>query len=361
MALLIEKHMSVDNIKWRRFFIQEFRDILILLAICTFATYMFVGNQFFSDFSNYTKSIFYSFIIGLTIWKGNQILGYFLDKRFPWEKNPTSTLFYHISASIIFTAVDIIVVNYLIYKFIYNINISENFDRIFSYEVVTFGIALLITTIIYFKHFFLSWKNLVVREEEFKHQTLALQYETLKSYVNPHFLFNSLSVLSSLVEKDTAKSQEFIKQLSDIYRYVLEQKDKELVPLDTELNFILSYINLHRIRHGENLRVDLKVDDKSGHIIPLSLQILLENAFKHNIISEEEPLDVSIWREDNYVVVQNKLQIRKAINQNEGIGLETIIKRYKFFTKRPILVSSDNGFFTVKIPVLDLNIIDEYK
>lgn len=353
--------MKINIINWRKHLIRELRDILILLAICTFVTYMFAGNQLFSNFSNYTRSIFYSFFIGLTIWKGNQTLGYFLTKKFPWEKNPSSTLFYHITASVIFTAVDIVVVNYFVYKFVYNISISDNFGRILNYEIVTFGIAMLITTVFYFKHFFLSWKNLVVKEEEFKHQALALQYETLKSYVNPHFLFNSLSVLSSLVEKDTVKSQVFIKQLSDIYRYVLEQKDKELVPLETELNFVLSYINLHRIRHGENLKVEIRVDDKSGYVIPLSIQILLENAFKHNIISEDEPLKVSIWREDNFIVVQNNLQMRKTIDQNGGIGLETISKRYEFFTKRPLLINEDNGFFTVRIPIIANDVLNSVK
>ncbi len=344
--------MKVNLINWRKYFIRELRDILILFAICTFATYMFVGNQLFSDFLNYTRSIFYSFIIGLTIWKGNQALGYFLNKKFPWEKNPTSTLFYHITASVVFTAVDIVVVNYIVYRFIYNINISENFDRIFDYEVVTFGIALLITTIIYFKHFFLSWKNLVVREEEFKHQALAFQYETLKSYVNPHFLFNSLSVLSSLVEKDTDKSQKFIKQLSDIYRYVLEQKDKELVDLSTELTFAKSFIELHKIRHGDSLKVNVFVDDFNGFVMPLAMQILLENAFKHNIISEDEPLEVKVWREKDYILVQNKLQQRNTINQPGGIGLETIKKRYEMLSSKPLLINSENGYFTVHIPVI---------
>jgi two-component system, LytTR family, sensor kinase len=344
--------MKVFNITLRKFIIQELRDILILIAICTFATYMFVGNQIFINFSIYYKSIFYSFIVGLSIWKGNQYLGYFLAKKFPWEKNPSKTLFYIISASVIFTAVDIAVVNYLIYKFVYHISISDNFERIFNYEVITFGIALLITTIIYLKHFFLSWKSLVVREEEFKHQALALQYETLKSYVNPHFLFNSLSVLSSLVEKDTVKSQKFIKQLSDIYRYVLEQKDKELVDLSTELAFAQSFIDLHKIRHGENLKVEVHVDDLTGYIIPLSMQILLENAFKHNIISEEEPLEVKVWRENDFIIVQNKFQERRTINQSSGFGLDTITKRYEFFTKQELIVTNSRDFFTVKIPVL---------
>jgi len=349
--------MKINYSKLGKFILRELRDILILIAICTLATYIFVGNQVFINFSNYFKSILYSLIVGLSIWKGNQILGIFLDRKFPWEKNPTSTLLYHISASLIFTAIDIVVANYLVYRFIYHVSILDNFQRVLSYEIVTFGISLLIITFFYFKHFFLSWKKLVVREEEFKRQALTLQYETLKSYVNPHFLFNSLSVLSSLVEKDSKKSQIFIRQLSDTYRYVLEQKDKELVPLDTELQFIESYINLHKIRYGDNLRVNVKIDDKSGKVIPLSLQILLENVFKHNIISEEEPLDVKIWREGDCILVQNKLQVRRTINEPGGIGLETISKRCEFFTTTPLQIVKDDDFFMVKLPVINSSVV----
>ncbi len=348
-------------IKFKKYILHEIGDIAILILISTIPTFLFAGNQIFTSFSIFLNSILYGVIIGWTIWKGNEILSYFLDKKFSWERNPVSTFFYRIIASIIFTALDILVVNYIIIKYLFNANPLDNIRQYFNYAIVQFGIAMLVISIIFLKHFFNSWRDSVIQKEKYKQDALAMQYETLKSYVNPHFLFNSLSVLSSLVEKDTAKSQEFIKQLSDIYRYVLEQKDKELVPLDTELNFIVSYINLHRIRHGENLRVDFRVDDRSGHIIPLSMQILLENTFKHNIISEEDPLDVSIWRENDYIIVQNKLQTRKTINENGGFGLETISKRYEFFTKRALQVSSDNGLFIVKLPILDLSVLSGYR
>jgi len=337
-----------------RFIFQEFRDILILVAISTIATYMFAGNRIFTNFNIYSRSIFYGFCVGWTIWKGNQLLGWLLDKKYPWNVKPVFALTVHLGSSIIFTIIDICIVNYLIYKYIFHTNLLDDWNRFLSYAVAQFVIAMLVTIIFYVKHYFDSWRELVIKEEEFKRETLALRYESLKSYVNPHFLFNSLSVLSSLVEKDVAKSQEFIKQLSDTYRYVIEQKDKELVALDVEIQFVLSYINLHKIRHGENLKVELNIQNRNGFIIPLSLQILLENAFKHNIISVDEPLDVKIWREGDYLIVQNKLQVRRTISESNGIGLDTISKSYQFFTKQPLVVLKENGFFTVKIPILYL-------
>ena len=336
------------------FFLQELRDILILIGISSAATYMFAGNKIFLNFYIYAHSIFYGFIVGWSIWKGNQVLGWLLDKKYPWNVKPVFTLVVHLTSSVVYTIIDIFIVNYIIYKYVFNTNLFDDWNRFLSFAMVQFVISLFIIIIFYVKHYFDSWRELVIKEEEFKRETLALRYETLKSYVNPHFLFNSLSVLSSLVEKDVAKSQEFIKQLSDIYRYVIDQKDKELVALDTEIRFINSFINLHKIRHGENLRVDLNIENKTGFIVPLSLQILLENAFKHNIISEDEPLVVNIWRESDYLIVQNKLQVRKTISESNGIGLETINKSYQFFTKQPLVVLKENGFFTVKIPVLYL-------
>jgi LytS/YehU family sensor histidine kinase len=225
--------------------------------------------------------------------------------------------------------------------------------------IVELGIAMLITTLFYVKSFFISWRKAAVSEERYKQEALQLQYETLKSYVNPHFLFNSLSVLSSLVEKDVQKSQLFIRQLSDIYRYVLEQRGKELVSLETELDFARSFINLHKIRHGENLIVELEVNDNSGYIVPLSMQILLENAFKHNVISEEEPLVVKVWRDHDYIIVQNQIRKKKTIESGAGTGLETIAKQYKFVSSRTLLICTDDGYFTVHVPILDHNILQK--
>lgn len=344
--------MDAQKINFKRLLLSELRDILILLVISTTPTYIFVGNALFTNFWNYAYNIIYGALLGWTIWKGNQLLGVYFDWKMPWEKNPTKTFLYRIVASIIFSAVDIVVVSYLIYTYIYKINVFDNIRPLINYALVAFVIAMLVTTIIYLYHFFISWRELVIQREKYKSDALSLQYETLKSYVNPHFLFNSLSVLSSLVEKDTQKSQQFIKQLSDIYRYVLEQKDKELVPLKVEFEFIKSFIDLNKIRHGDNLKVDIRIDNFEGYVIPLSLQILVENALKHNIVSEEEPLTIAISRENSSLIVQNNLQKRNTISDKGGIGLETIQKRYEMLTSEPLIIEDVNGYFRVKVPII---------
>ncbi|HCT29265.1 MAG TPA: hypothetical protein DIW31_00680 [Bacteroidales bacterium] len=345
--------MASNKIDIKRVLLQEVRDIAILILISTIPTYLFAGNKIFTNFSHYAYSILYGALLGWTIWKGNQLLGLYFDYKMPWEKNPTKTFIYRIAGSIIFSSIDIVIVSYLIYTYIYKINVFDDIKPLINYALVAFVIAMLITTIIYLYHFFISWRESLIQKENYKRDVLLMQYETLKSYVNPHFLFNSLSVLSSLVEKDSQKSQQFIKQLSDIYRYVLEQKDKEIVPLNVEFNFIKSFIELHRIRHGESLKVNINVDNFEGYIIPLSLQILIENALKHNIISEDEPLSISVNRDADYIVVQNNLQVRKVISDSGGIGLETIKKRYELISSIPLIIENGDGFFTVKLPIIN--------
>ena len=184
-----------------------------------------------------------------------------------------------------------------------------------------------------------------------------MQYEALKNQVNPHFLFNSLNVLTSLVESDTEKSVKFIKQLSEVYRYVLEQKDKELVTVETEMKFVESYIFLQKIRYNKNLFF-IKDPEISGigenlKIIPLSLQILVENAIKHNVISTEQPLTIEITFENNeYLIIKNNLQKRSTVNGSGNIGLNNIRSRYEYLSDKEFEVIEDSVSFMVKIPLI---------
>lgn len=134
----------------------------------------------------------------------------------------------------------------------------------------------------------------------------------------------------------------------------MENRGTELVSLADELNFIKSYANLHQIRHGSNLNIEIIVDDLSGNIIPLSLQILLENCFKHNVISEENPLTVKVWRDNSSIYVENNLQKRKTIHESGGIGLETISKQYEYFSDRKIEIVQTSDLYTVKVPILSI-------
>ena len=195
-----------------------------------------------------------------------------------------------------------------------------------------------------------------VRAERLEKENVQAQFAALKSQVNPHFLFNSLSILSSLVHADPDLSERFIDQLSRAYRYILEQKDNERVLLKTELEFIQAYRFLLNIRFENkfDVLIDVPEADQSRYsIAPLTLQLLVENAVKHNRMSAKEPLQVYIKLDDDCLVVQNNLQPRPQSENSTGVGLQNIITRYGMLTQKPVWVGESEGSFVVKIPLLN--------
>ncbi|HOZ62359.1 MAG TPA: histidine kinase [Smithellaceae bacterium] len=192
------------------------------------------------------------------------------------------------------------------------------------------------------------------REEREKGVAQA-QFESLKNQINPHFLFNSLNVLASLVQVDADLSEKFIDQLARSYRYLLEQKDKDLVPLKTEIDFVHSFTFLLKIRFEEKLKVNIRLDPETlgYYIAPLTLQLLIENAVKHNVISAETPLVIDIYNEgDDFLVVSNNLQLRDILLPSTGVGQNNIKSRYKLFTKTEVVFTVDNDEYVVRIPFI---------
>ena len=198
-------------------------------------------------------------------------------------------------------------------------------------------------------------EDVEIRAERLEKENVQAQFAALKSQVNPHFLFNSLSILSSLVHADPELSEKFIDQLSRAYRYILEQKDNEQVSLKTELEFIQAYRFLLNIRFENKFDVIINVpqaDQTRYSIAPLTLQLLVENAVKHNRMSAKEPLQVHIHLESDCLVVQNNLQPRPQSENSTGVGLQNIITRYALLTSQPVWVGESEGSFIVKIPLL---------
>jgi LytS/YehU family sensor histidine kinase len=200
--------------------------------------------------------------------------------------------------------------------------------------------------------FLLSWRESAVEAERLKKENMEAQYNSLRSQVNPHFLFNSLNALTNLVYQDQDKAVKFIKQLSTVYRYVLNTRDKELVPLTEELEFLHSYLFLQQIRFGEKLKLQVELNGE-GFVAPLVLQMLVENAIKHNIIADEQPLTIRVYRENSLIVVENNLQ-KKSIPSEEsiGAGLENIKRRYEFLSSVPVKVEAEGALFKVSVPVI---------
>ena len=180
------------------------------------------------------------------------------------------------------------------------------------------------------------------------------QLAALRQQVNPHFLFNSLNVLSSLIYEDQAKAEDFVHEFGDIYRYVLEINDEPVVTLDKELQFLDSYTFLQKIRFKEALMIKKNVDaDKLNDFLPpLTLQLLLENAIKHNIISSSKPFVVEIYNEGDYLVVKNSMQPRKTKEKSFGLGLKNLEKKYDLISDRLPEQTVNDNWFVVRVPLL---------
>jgi len=330
---------------------------LILLLIC--ALIGVVVNIIFSKgiyWSNIDKQILYGMLIGYSLFKVNQFSGYIIAKYFPWKEGPLRTLILSFSTGMIFSMIVIVCANYIYWNWRIpeSITLTGLFDMFFYPMISTLLITIIITLGFYTANFFREWKKLLLKEEQFKREALSLQFDALKNQVNPHFLFNSLNVLTSLVETEPTLAVRFIKQLSEVYRYVLEHKDKELIELDTELQFVNSYIYLQKIRFDSSLVVDIALNNTTGRIIPLSLQMLVENAIKHNVISTDKPLHISIFCNGDYLVVKNNLQKKTVIHETGSIGLKNICERYAYFSKMPVVIEETDEMFTVKLPLIEL-------
>ncbi|MEX2350286.1 MAG: 2TM domain-containing protein [Flavobacteriaceae bacterium] len=283
---------------------------------------------------------------------------YFFDwmnHKINWEKHKK----YRLSAGI-FGSVTITLITIFFIRIVHRVGIDGlTFEEFIEKERLQFYfIALLITLIIslFFHafHFYKALQEKKVKEQKIIAGTASAQFESLKNQIDPHFLFNSLNVLTSLIEENPELAQKFTTSLSKIYRYVLEQKDKELVSLEEELAFAKIYIQLLQVRFENSLYFEIPevLSNPEAKVVPLSLQLLLENTIKHNIVSEKKPLHIRIYEEGKNLVVENNLQKKEVVQSRKGVGLENIVNRYAIITNRIVTITEDKEVFKVKIPVL---------
>jgi len=297
----------------------------------------------------------YSLMMGFGLFCNGLVFNFF-DKRYlSWLKKPAKSVVTAIVVTLLYSSIVIIFTNWFWYIYIGN-HTWEQF-WIWGKTVIIWEYVMLyvVSSMMYASSFFQAWRKNVIEKEKLKNEALALQYETLSNQVNPHFLFNSLNVLLSMIDTDTAAAKRFTTQLSNFYRQLLSLKDKQLLPIDEELTILRNYLDLQQIRFGESLRISMNLPaDESHLIIPLTLQMLVENAFKHNILSPEQPLTLTIEKSDNQLIVRNNLQKRKNVMGSSQIGLRNLNERYQFLTGHEIEVVETTQSFEVKIPLIEI-------
>ena len=288
------------------------------------------------------------------LWLGNAHLSSIPDRWYTWVEAPVRRLLVSILLTVTFTCAAWILLTWSLKISSYGWNLWLVVSNMtLSDFIPTLAITFLISIFMHGRAFLLGWKETLVEAERLKREQISARYEALKSQVNPHFLFNSLNVLSSLVHKDADQAERFIHQLSAVYRYILDSRDKEVVSLEEEIRILRAYLFLMGIRFGAGLKVDIRLPDPPpGQVAPLTLQMLVENALKHNEASKNKPLRIEIFQEDGYLVVCNNVQGKNALPESTGVGLPNIQARYRLLSGKEVLISNKNGYFAVKIPVL---------
>lgn len=329
------------------------KDLLILLVIGNIIGFFLMQGEPFS-WSVFLMSSLPSIYIGYPIWKGVEAILKYLDKKIPWLKYPVKRLIVQFLSLVALCTLVIFGATFIMLQFS-----PESSSELYIFlslksMKIVLSILFVMSLITSSYQFFMNWKKAAVQQEKLKHEHLALQYDTLRNQVNPHFLFNSLNSLSSLISKDPDKAVKFVKELSEIYRYVLDQKNTELVDLKDEIEFLNSYVFLQKIRFAESLKVNIDISAKNRKIIPLSLQMLLENAIKHNVVSKDKPLEIDVYSNPkNYIVVRNNIQKKKVVGTSTNIGLKNIKDRYAYFTNLPLNILETKESFIVEIPTIE--------
>ena len=285
----------------------------------------------------------------------NSVYFDYVNRRLKWNKFKRYRIVISALGGVALTVLGIFMIRILINVWIED----KTFDAFISGERLQFYIiALLITLVItlffHAVYFYKRTQENKVKEQKIIAGTASAKFESLKNQIDPHFLFNSLNVLSSLIEENQENAQKFTTSLSKVYRYVLEQKDKELVSVEEELSFAKTYMNLLKMRFENSLFFELpeSIPNPEAKVVPLSLQLLLENTVKHNVASEQHPLRIRIFIENDYLVVENNYQKKEVMQGRPGVGLQNIVSRYAIITNRSVLVRQDEKVFAVSIPIL---------
>ncbi|PZX58053.1 sensor histidine kinase [Algoriphagus chordae] len=299
----------------------------------------------------------FSFAITAAMSLGGTAVESYFDKRISWIHHPVKRfIFTSITyLSYAFLVAFIIVGIYSWWRGGFTLE-SIPWKLLFNYSLMPMGIALGFMALFTTRSWLLEWRKSALEAEILRNEKLASQYQSLKDQLNPHFLFNSLNVLSGLVYENADKSAAFIQKLSRIYRYVLEAQKEELISLEKEIDFAENYLELQKIRFEESLKFSIEIGDRTGNIPPLSLQLLLENAIKHNIVSEDNPLFIHIFRKENNLWISNTFQPKTSQTEpSTGVGLNNIKSRYQLLSNRNIEVIQTEDEFLVQLPILDLS------
>ena len=295
-----------------------------------------------------------SILVWVSLGISNWFFGYYLSMPIRKVKKIIIPVFIVFMLIILLVSLIVISLQIYVYYLIMGMDtthfVSNLFEVEFPQTIKYYSVCALMASAFFF---YSIWRQAVDREQQLREENLKYKYRTLKTQVNPHFLFNSLNTLSEIIYVDTKKADNYIQQLAGIYRYILDHEETDLISLKDELKFVSRYFDLQKERDGDKIQLEMNIRDAEKYsIVPISLQILVENALKHNSISEENPLKIVIHNEeDSFIVITNNIQKRNTLKSTPGTGLTNLKERVKLIMGKEMTIEADNNQFTVKLPI----------
>ncbi|ARN76841.1 hypothetical protein BST97_01850 [Nonlabens spongiae] len=345
----------------KRFFEIVYASIGIAVGI-TLINFLF-GNYkdgWESTLINFGINLMFSFSLTLV----NNWFFHFMDRFYSWERDGMKRLIIGAIGSVFITMITLFLLLFITTVIIYDQTVSAFWDnQQYEWYMVGLLITLAITVIFHAIYFYKELQARKVSEQKVIARSAEAQFDALKNQLDPHFLFNSLNVLVSLIEENPKAATKFTTSLSKVYRYVLEQRNKETVAVDEELNFARTYVHLLKMRFEDSLEIEIpeQSQDPDALVVPLSLQLLLENAVKHNTVSDSKPLKIRIFETGGELVVENNLQPKSVVKKGSGVGLQNIASRYGLLTDRKMSIEKTDYQYKVQVPILNKDEINKSK
>ncbi|GGW94902.1 2TM domain-containing protein [Salegentibacter mishustinae] len=336
-----------------KFFLKILKISLAITILIIALELVFGGFELEKFMSFETWFLFFAYSFILTFINGSYF--WWFGAKITWEKATLKKVILGAFGAVVLTLIGFFLCRVLHYVVYEGVPLQE---FLANEKMYTYLFPLLFTTIIslffHLIYFYKALQEKKVKEQKIIAGAASAKFDALKNQLDPHFLFNSLNVLASLIDENPDQAQRFTTGLSKIYRYVLEQKNKELVSLEEELKFASTYMKLLKMRFENSIEFEIpeEISNEEAKVVPLSLQLLLENTIKHNIVSENRPLKIKIYEQDEFLVVENNYQKKEVLSNRKGVGLQNIVNRYNEITQRKVLIDQTEETFRVKIPVL---------
>lgn len=308
-------------------------------------------HVFFGKDFSLARLLLPSLINTVVLWAGSMSIVIFVWRKFPWESKPRQHILVELSLIVWLLLLYITVIGFfLAYKNHSSFWVELKLNTVDI--VFTVLITFLIITIHEAVFFYRQWKLHFSKSIQLEKDNLEAQYNTLKAQVNPHFLFNSLNSLMGLLDNHPTAEQ-YVQDLSEYLRYVLQSNTRELVDVDEEMESVAKFLNLQKLRFGENLHthIELSAEARRMQIPPLTIQMLIENCIKHNTISGSKPLTIRVYNTDNAITVENNIQLKQS-HESTGHGLRNIEGRYRFLAAKPIQITTTETHFSVSLPLI---------